>query len=324
MSSSRYRRLASFFSAGLLALMLLGTGAAQASAPGWAMSPITKLPPTVAAGKNAGFSFSVANGGSSNISSLYLVATNVSTPPVYAHWNIVTTSTGVQVREGSCPTDAALKCSLGALNSGQTANFLIAFTVGTSGFSVTFQANTTGSIQSPNGHNHGDVLQGSATTSVSNSKDFAGGFQLDGSTFFDDQSVGKRNIQGSTVHYGGALAPVTIQDGFTSIPGGGTDPCDSLNCIGDWTEVHVGNGSDGPVEIQLLIYGQSVKGNPALSSIGLYHDGSDPNPIVLRCTDSSSIPNGGNKECVTVTMQGNNYLIDAWLLHNGNVRGLLG
>lgn len=323
MSSSRYRRLASLVSASLLALMLLGTGAAQASAPGWVMSPITKLPPTVAAGKNAGFSFSVTNGGSSNISSLYLVATDVIDPAVYAHWTIVTTLTDAFVRDGSCPTDAALRCSLGALNAGQTAKFLIAFTVGSSAFTVTFQANTTGSIQSPNGHNHGDVLQGSATTAVSSSKDFAGGFQLNGSTFFDDQSVGKRNIQGSTVHYGGALTPVTIQDGFTSFPGTGTDPCDSLNCIGDWTQVQVGNGGVGPVEVKLLIYGQSVKGNFSLSSIGLWHDGSDPNPITTRCTDPSSI-NAGGQECITVTMQGSNILIDAWLLHNGNTRGLLG
>jgi hypothetical protein len=323
-SSPRLRRLASVVTTASLAAMLLGTGAAVASPPGWLASPITKLPPTVGIGADAGYSFSVTNGGSSNIATFYLVAAAPTAPAAYAHWKITTNNGATLVRQGDCPTDAQLKCTLGALNSGQTASFLIAYTVGSSNFSVDFQANTTGSIQAPNGHNHGDALEWTATTSVSSSKDFAGGFQLNGSTFMNDQSVGRQNVQGSSVHYGGGLTPVSIQDGFTSYPDGGTDPCDSLTCVGDWTVVHVGGGSDGPVELQLLIYGKSIKGTYSLSSFQVWHDGSTPNLISLSCDDPTSLASGGSKECVKATTQGANILLDVWLLHNGNVRGLLG
>lgn len=329
MSYPRYRRLASITSAALLAMMLFGTGAAQASPPGWVPGPISKLPPTVGPGSNAGYSFSVANGGSSNIATLFVVATNVPDPAVYATWKITTTISGALVRQGTCPTTGALKCSLGALNSGQTASFLIAYAVGTSDFSVTFQANTTGSIQSPNGHNHGDVLEWKATTSVSSSKDFAGGFQLNGGDVFnpDNLTVGKNNIQGSSVHQDGTLLPVTIQDGFTSIPPGtSSNPCSSYTCIGDWTVVQVGSGSEGPIEVKLIIYGKSIKGSIDLSTISLWHDNDPSSPITQRCNTTTTlnvVP--GGPECVTVSFTGNNngnVLIDAWLNHNGTLRGL--
>jgi hypothetical protein len=324
-SSPGLRRLATVVTTASLAAMLLGTGAAVASPPGWIASPITKLPPTVGVGSDAGYSFSVTNGGSSNIATFFLVAAAPTAPAVYAHWKITIDSGATLIREGDCPTDAQLKCTLGALNSGQTASFLIAYTVGSSNFSVDFQANTTGSIQAPNGHNHGDALEWTATTSVSSSKDFAGGFQLDGGTFTTGDSLGKRNIQSTGVHSTLKLVPVNVTDGYTSYPGSGTDPCDSLSCVGDWAQISVGTtGTQGPIEVKILIYGQSVKGNPSLTDFGLWHDGSNPNPITLSCDDPTAIPNGGSKECVSVTMQGNNYLLDGWLIHNGNVRGLLG
>jgi hypothetical protein len=325
-SSFRRRRLASLVSLALLGAMLLGTGATSASAPQWTQSPVTSLPPTVGPGTNAGYSFSATNNGPSNISALYLVST-LADPAVYAHWQVLS-SGGTLVREGSCPTDAALKCTIGAVNATQTVSFLIAYAVGTSNFSVIFQANTTGSIINPNGHNHGDALQWTGSTSVSNSQNFAGGFQLTGAPIGTTGNLGKKNDQTSTVtpKAGSTLVPVTIEDALTSQPGGTTSLCSDVTCIGDWTEVHSGGGTnvDGPIMVTLLLYGPSIPNGATVDNINLWHQGSTPNEIIsLRCSDPSAIPHQpGNTgaECVTVTKLGNNFQIVAWLHHNGGIR----
>lgn len=325
MSSFRLRRLASVVSLSLLAATLLGTGTASAAAPQWAQSAITSLPPTVGPGTNAGFSFSATNNGPSNIAALYLVS-NLTDPAVYAHFKVSNGST--LVRESDCPTNVALKCTIGAVNDGQTVSFLIAYAVGTSNFSVIFQANTTGSIINPNGHNHGDALQWNGSTSVSNSQNFAGGFQLTGTQIGTTGNLGKKNDQKSSVapKDGSTLIPVTIEDALTSDPSAPADLCTANTCIGDWTQVRVGDGSNatGPIMITLLLYGPSVPNGATVDNINLWHQGSTPDEIIsLRCSDPSSIPNQpGNTgaECVTVTKIGNNFQIVAWLHHNGGVR----
>ena len=326
MSSFRLRRLASVVSLSLLGVMLLGTGAASASAPQWTQSPITSLPPTVGPGTNAGFSFSATNNGPSNISALYLIST-AADPAVYAHFKVSNGPT--LVREGSCPTDVALKCTIGAVNATQTVSFLIAYAVGTSNFSVIFQANTTGSIINPNGHNHGDALNWSATTSVSSSQNFAGGFQLTGTQIGTTGNLSKKNDQKSfvTPKDGSTLLPVTIEDALASDPNAPADLCSANTCIGDWTQVRVGDGSDatGPISVTLLLYGPSVPNGATVDNINLWHEGSSPEIISLPCTDSSAIPhqpgNTGN-ECITVTKIGSNFQIVAWLHHNGGLKGI--
>jgi hypothetical protein len=311
-SSPRLRRLAAVSTMALLATMVLGTGVTNATVASMEFLNPTKLPATVGPNALAGYSFTVHNGGSSNLSQLFLSAPG-NGAAAYYHDSVGTT----------CQLTPTLKCAYGALNAGASILVTVAYQVGTSNFNVTFNLDTTGTPSTDGHHSHGDSVPQSFTTSVNSGKDFAGGFQLDGGTFTTNDTLGRKNDQSTSVHSDLRTTPVNVTDGITTFPGTGADPCATLSCVGDWTQVQVGTGSEGPIEVKILIYGQSVKGNPALSSFGLWHEGSTPNPITVRCTDPTSI-NAGNQECITVSMQGNNYLIDAWLIHNGTLRGLNG
>jgi Domain of unknown function DUF11 len=322
-SSFNLRRLTAVISAASLALMVLGAGVAQASAPAWIPSEITELPPTVGPGTDAGYSFSVTNNGPSNISSLYLLGT-LPQPAVYAAWQV--TTGGAMTGQGTCPTNAQLKCTIGALNAGQTASFLIAYAVGTSSLTASFQANTTGSIINPNGHNHGDLLQWSATTSVSNSKDFAGGFQLGDGNVFDNQTLGPKNVQGTTVNSFDPLIPVTVQDGATvSFP---CVNCGSAHLFGEWSDVSVKGGQPtSGFKVVLLIRGSELSGSPDLSTIYVEHtsaDGSTTTQIRTQCDSATSKPtNIGTDGCILVSKVGSNIQIIVWLITNGGLKGAI-
>jgi hypothetical protein len=309
------RRLATVATTALLGTMLLGAGTATAAQAGWEFINNATLPSAVTPGADAGYSFTIHNNGKSNISQLYLT-TSVDAAPSY-----LATSRGTAV----CQTSPTLFCSFGALNSGGAIDVTVAYTTPTTGnsYSATFQINSTGVSFQDAHHSHGDTLTDPFSTTLSSDADFAGGFQIaDGTTYTDNTALGKKNIQSSAATSKTLAVPVTIQDNLPGFPGTGTDPCTTLHCIGDWTSVRVGNGSQGPVKVTLVLYGKSVPNQATVNNIGLWHEGSTPNPITLRCSDASSIPNGGANECVTVTLVGGNYQIVAWLLHNGGGRGI--
>ena len=322
MSSFRLRHLASLVSLSLLGVMLLGTGITSASAPPWTQSPIVKLPPTVAPGANAGYGFSMTNLGPSNIAALYLVST-IDDHPVYAVFQVTDGTT--PVRDGTCPLDAALKCTVGAVNAGQTVSFVIAYAVGSTSFSVTFQANTTGSLINPNGHNHGDALEWSATTSVSNSQNFNGGFVLGTSTVQDYQTLGNSNIQGTSVNPPTSNIPVTVADGpLVSFSCGG---CNASHLFGEWSDVNVNSGAPtSGFKVTILIRGTSVPGGVALSDIYVLHtSGGTTTTIDKDCTFTTGVtkPNNiGPDGCIVVTKVGPNVQIVVWLLSNGGVHGI--
>jgi hypothetical protein len=307
------RRLATIASAALLATLLLGTGAVTAATPGWDFQNETALPSKVTPGADAGYSFSIVNTGKSNISQLFLT-TSVNAVPTYFH----------NSRNTVCQLSPTLFCDFGALTAGAQIDVVVAYATPATGaatYAPTFQVNGTGVSFTDQNHSHGDTLSTTITTTLNANGNFAGGFQIaDGTTYTNNNSLSKKNDQGSSATSSQLLVPVTIEDGLTTFPGTGTDPCGTLRCIGDWTDLHVGNGSVGPVKVTLVLYGPSVPGQATVDNIGLWHDGSTPNPITLRCSDVSSIPNGGTAECVTVTKVGNNFQVVAWLLHNGGLR----
>jgi Domain of unknown function DUF11 len=321
-SSFHLRRLTSIVTAAFLAVMLFGSGIAQATPPRWAISAITSLPPTVGVGANAGYSFSVTNNGPSNISALYLLATDVTAPATYAVWQ-KTTGTTVD-GQGSCPTTGQLNCALGALNAGQTVSFVVAYAVGTSNFSVNFQLNTTGSIITPNGHNHGDVLQGTGNTSVSNSQNFGGGFIVGDTSVQDFQTIGKKNPQATSLVSPATIIPATVEDGITT--GIACNNAHCANAFGEWSRINVNNGQvfGAPFKVTLLLYGGAVPGGANASNIVVLHtldDGVTTETISADCTYSGGVPT--NAECRTVTKVGNNYQIDVWLFKNGSLKGAI-
>jgi hypothetical protein len=304
----RTRRLATVVSSALLGLLLLGTSGVTASTPGWEFNNNATLPATVSPGSDAGYQFTIHNGGKSNISQLYLT-TSVNAVPSYFS----------NSRGTVCQLSPTLFCSFGALNAGDSINVLVAYKTPSSGssFSVTFQINGTGVSFKDPGTSHGDTLSDPFTTTLSSSADFAGGFQIsDGTTYTDNGTLSKKNDQQSSATSRTLLVPVTIQDGLSSPPDGATDPCGTLSCIGDWTSLHVGNGNQGPVMVTLVLYGKSVPNGANVGNIGLWHDGT----VISTPCSSSTLPTGTG-ECITVTMVGSNFKIVAWLNHNGGLHG---
>jgi hypothetical protein len=313
--SNQLRRLASIATAASLGLLLLGTGTASASVAPFEFINTESLPATVTPGADAGYQFTIHNKSTSmNISQLYLKAASNGVPTFF--WNS---------RGTVCQQSPSLSCAFGALNAGASIDVIVAYsTVGaTSPFSATFKLDSTGVAGGDAQHSHGDSVTKILSTALSADKDFVGAFELDPTTLTTGTDLGKKNRQYSSVTPPSGLAfgdyqPVTLQE---NVPPPTDDPCATANCIGDWSFVRVGDGTVGPVHLTILLYGPSVSGQATTTNIVLYHEGSTPNPIQLRCSDSSSIPNGGSAECITVTKQGNNFLIDAWLLHNGGYRG---
>jgi hypothetical protein len=312
-TGNRMRRLATVATTALLGTMLLGVGTATASTPGWQFQLQTALPTAVTPGADAGYSFRIANIGKSNISQLYLTD-SVNAAPSY-----LSTSRGTAV----CQQSPTLFCAFGALNAGDFIDVTIAYTTSTSGpsFAPTFQVNGTGVSFHDAQHSHGDTLSTTISTTLSSNPDFAGGFQIaNGTTYTTNPVLSRKNIQSSAATSSTLLVPVTIQDGLTAPPDGATDPCGTLNCIGDWTSLHVGSGTEGPIKVTLVLYGKRVPPGATVDNIGLWHEGSTSNPITLRCS-SSTLPTAGGAECVTVTLVGGNFQIVAWLLHNGGLHG---
>jgi hypothetical protein len=349
----RTRRLATVVSSALIGLLLLGTSVVTASTPGWAFSPAidTSLnPATVGTGYSAAFVVTLTNGGSINISAVFLStdipATASNSSPTYV--SLPTYSHPADWGPAS-PCNAAgagiLNCSFGNMSPGETVKLTIAFAAAAPGTangttsgnlplncnaapvdgSWTFHFTAFGNGNTPTdkgGKSHGDTLCGAASVKTSSSPNFAGGFQLDASAVGTTGTLNGTNDQNSSVipPPGSALIPVTIEDGLTSNPGAGGDICLTFRCIGDWTDIHVGDGHTGPIKVTFVLYGGSLPGGVTTDKIGLWHSGSSPDPIVLRCSDLTSIPSGGTAECVTVTKVGKNFQVVAWLSNNGGSR----
>lgn len=300
-----FRRLTSRLATGvvgaLLGVMLLGVGGVSASTPNWGMT-VTPVPDTVAPGNLAGYTLVITNSGPSNISQLFLDASQ-------------TTAAYASTTQGSCVL-SPFQCSFGALNAGGSITVIVAFTTPTSGtsFSVVFQLNTSGATFSDKGGNsHGDTFNVTGTTTLNGSPDFTGGFTITGAdTLTTSTNLSKKNPQSSRVT-APILLGVTLAEGST-FPGTGTDPCSttSLTCVGQWDNLHVGSGTQGPIKLVLTILGSTVPGNTSLSDFEVWHEGDGW--ITTTC-DAATPP--GNMPCISVSEVGNNFQIVVWLEHNG-------
>jgi hypothetical protein len=300
----------------VLAAMLIGPATVSAATPGWEFTNLKLLPDTVTPGASAGYSFTIHNGGSSNISHLYL-NDSVQAAPTYF----------VNSRGTVCQQSPTLFCSFGALNAGDTIDVTVAYATPTTGsaFSVIFQLNSNGaSFNDKGGNSHGDTLSSEKqTTALNSNKNFAGRFDLDATDVATDQDLSKKNPQASTVTPPVGNIAVTVEDGLVTFGGAGTDPCGTAalaHCIGDWARLNVNDGAAGPVKVTLMLYGPSVPNGATTSNIKLFHEGSSPNPITTQCS-ASTLPTAGGAECITVTKVGNNFKIVGWLNHNGYIRG---
>ena len=213
---------------------LTASGAASAATPRWSMS-VVDLPSLVANGSGAGYRVTITNDGPSNVSTLFLV-TKIQDSPAF-----LTTTQGTCSTPGSGP----LFCSFGALNAGQAVTVVAGYATPASGrsFDPVFQANSNGATFSDTkGRSHGDTLQdpNETPTQLTTSTDFAGGFALNRNNVTTGASVGKNNVQSTSVTPPAVGVIATAQDGLDTSAFTCTGCSKTL--FGDWSRVTIGQG----------------------------------------------------------------------------------
>jgi hypothetical protein len=324
----RLGRFVTIFTAATFALVLVGVGSVAAQNPTWAIS-ILRIPPTVGAGHEAGYTVTVSNNGPSNINTLSMVVSTPVTPnaaPSYFSgltWNFGPHGTCTGTGPGG---SGPLTCDLGTLsgNPSQSVTFTVAYhvptgTTGTFDMTVAIQSGS-GNTGSDGGNSRGDKFSKTASTGIGNSQNFDGGFSVTGDTYQTTGNLGRNNKQSTKLETTDTLIPVTVTDGVTSYPcDSGDTQCSRL--IGEWSVLDVNGGiSQHPIKVTLLIWGGAVPGGLSTSDIFLIHaDGTGAEtPVTTACNGNPPT----NADClVSVTKVGNNYEIVAWLAHNGSIRG---
>jgi len=306
----RLGRLATVLTATSMALLVVGVGGVSAATPGWKLSNAAATLSSVGPGKDAGFTVTLFNDGPGNISTLSLKADKAAS----------------YVSDSRCSLAPTLFCDFGAQNVGQTIRFQVAFEVPstTGSFTVNFSESTNGfSTSDKGGNSRGDLNTFPGTVSVTTGGgNFDGGVNVGGDTYADNQVVGKNNAQATKLENAPNLAAVTIQDGVTTYTcQTGVAQCARL--IGEWSVLHVGDGTVGPIKVTILIYGNSVSGNPDPASLYLVHtlDNGTTNVITQQCVMSGGLPTNADCLAGTPTKVGKNFQIVAWLAQNGGIRG---
>lgn len=355
MRGHQLRRLATVVSTALLGVMLLGVSTASAGQPGWTFTSIdtSANPDTVGTGYNADYVTTLDNPGPSNISALYL-STDIPTKLSIAHpshifapqWFSDVTGLQIASQPYTCNATGPLNCSLGTLNADVHVTIEVIFVAaapgtnygspspascapGTSTTAYTFHFTAFGNGNTPTdkgGKSHGDTLCGKTSVTTSSSPDFAGGFTLDDSFFGTTGTVGTNNKQTTTLFppAGTSFIAATVEDGLPDT----AFTCDIAACanrFGEWSKIDVNGGHpyNGGFEIQLLVFGGAVPGPAKTTNINLIHnDGTTTYVISLRCDGTTTLDAvAGGHECITVKTSGKNFLITAYLNHNGGARG---
>jgi hypothetical protein len=314
----RLGRFLTVSTSAVLALTLLGVGAASAAPPMWVMT-VKTLPGTVSPGADAGYRVTITNNGPSNISALFLVSDQTAEPSYVS-----------APSQGTCNPTGALFCSFGALADDQSVVVTVAYTTPLTGnsFGVIFQANTTGNTFSDvKGRSHGDTLFASpkvTSTALSNDPDFAGGFVIDETSFANDQDVRRQNPQATSIDNFQSLVPVTIEDDLATDPACTIPACSGA--FGQWSSLSVAEGTNyrtanTPFKVTLLVWGGAAPGNT--SNVYVLHvpDVGTPYVIDQICTFGETSPVPTNAECINVMKVGSNLKIEVWLFQNGFVRG---
>lgn len=340
--SHRLRRAVRVISGALLALMLVGPGAVNAATPGWYFTITSLNPPMAKVGSNAAWSVTITNGGTSNISALYL-STDLPKNSSASYPTYVGNTTYLDGASGPAnPCNAAgtgpLFCDFGNLVAGGSVTIdVIAFTVANASSTCTdpstsvtypcyafnFVAFGNGNTPSDKGNkSHGDTLFGPVSVGATTSGDYAGGFSLDDSPVSND-GLSRGNRQSETVNppTGSSLIQVTIQDGLL---------CETSDtwCTGGFGDVmrlnvDQGNPFATGIKVVIVIDGKLVPGGTSTSDIDLIHQLDDETyyTISLRCDGTTTLDAApGGPECITVTKIGPNFQVVAWLARNGGLR----
>ena len=299
---------------------------ASAAQAGWEFINTQYLPAVVTPGAAAGYRFTIHNGGSSNISQLYLTASvndlpaSESPAPVFIDGD----------RSWLCEMDPVLYCAFGALNADDSITLTVAYTTsGTGTFDVTFYLSSTGNTASDNdpnsgkGNSHGDSLSYTFSTELSTNENFAGGFVLgaDPETYeVKNGGVTRGNIQSTAAIPSGFDIPVTVQDG-PNVPAG---TCAAVaGTFGECSKVEVAEGFpvEGGIKIVITVYWKSVPRNLDVQDVVVVHtlaDGITTETINVSCSPTINLEPG----CRDAAFDSDrNLVITVWTLHNGGFKG---
>lgn len=307
MNRSQIRRLAGVTVTATLVLAALGAGPVAAKTPGWQFLNVQTLPATVGQNAVAGYSFTIKNGGKSNISALYLTDTTSTAPEFTSN-----------TRGTACQLSPTLRCAFGALNAGASIDVIVAYRVGTTNFANSFKLDSTGDPAGGN-NSHGDSLLRAVSTAVSSNANFAGSYTLNTATLQTTGTLGNSNKQTSSVEPPETLIPVTVQDGITT-----GVPCTIAACgnqLGEWTNLNVANNKayTTAFKVTLMVYKNAVPGGVDPDEIDVLHTTNAGTTYVIAADCPASGPI--ISECRTVDKVGQNYRIVVWLLQNGSLRG---
>jgi hypothetical protein len=322
----RLGRIATLLSTAMVATMLVGVGSASAANPTWAVA-FDRLPNMVAPGSDAGWFVTVTNNGPSNINDLNISVTSEETGGLPSYF------VGMDLSSGgteSCSTaTGALVCNVGTLVDDGTVTFVVAFPVpasdiGTFDLNIGLRAGTGDTETDGPGKSRGDKKTFTNSTPISSSPNFDGGFSVDDTTYQTNQSIGRRNVQASTVENVAGNVGVTIEDGITN----GVDcaTAASRTCFAEWTALNVDDGAafGSPFKVTLLISGSAVPGGTSADDIVVVHELENGSVEILGDEEGelcASDNDSASAECIFVTKVGNNLKIVAWLFGNGNLRG---
>jgi hypothetical protein len=339
----RSRRLATVVSAALVAVMLLGVGAASAAPPKWDIT-FVKLPPVVTVGEDAGYRVTVWNNGASNIVGLSI--SSVPTNPTYV--SSLAYSTG---GTGSCSIAAPFTCNIGTLTAFSSVTFTIAYTTsGSSPFSVDFTIrSSSGDTNADNkpgkpGTSHGDALTKAVSTALAlASSNAAGGFFQADELLQTNPILGRQNKQStSLIGFVGASGTdpydVMISDGTTTFPTDPEDPNTGLSCVGSsctgllgqWSFVNLKEGATQGTafHVQMILDGSLIPGGTSAADLVLVHvyydsDHNSQTEVIgengVRCATATT-PSAYPTSCIFITRVGPLWQVDAWLYHNGGLR----
>ena len=333
-----------FMSAALLGAMALAASPVSAKGPadaGWILT-ITRLPAAVASGQDAGYRVFIKNPGPSNINGLSVKSLRTEAVSYFSGLSAYLDG------PSSCSTSGQFSCSLGTLRAGQSITFTIAYTTsGTGTFDVKIELrSSSGDTGSDGGNSRGDAISVEAKTGL-NSTDFNGGFYAANQLVETNQTLGSSNKQSTSLIGFNASATnrydIMVGDGSTTLPPASDDAFPGLSCAGtvcsalkgQWSLLNVKEGQtqSAAFHAQVRVLA-SLFGNPDPATVNLVHVylnsagvsttvviGNDPGE---RCATPTT-PATTEPGCIYVSTVGNGinriFVIDAWLLHNGAIRG---
>jgi hypothetical protein len=329
--------MAGALSLSLLAALLAMPIVSFAATPSWDGFGDQTLPAKIEVGAAAGYTTSIRNGGTSNISQLFVTAFFQQPFEVAEEGELVnpgapgTAPVFAQVRKdgvplvGACPATLTdpLVCDVGGLRAGQEATLIIAYnTAGTNpaGIHGWWQSNGTGStFCEPGDNSQGDCLPFHVgPTTITNSGNFGGGFRTETGGVAETDGIGTSNLVSTRL-----TAPANQKNLVLTVADDGDvigDP-NCADCISDafTAELHVGDGSFGlGISTVVIDYHKNLWKTVNFKKLSVlhFHEG-DLVGHEIKFSSSCS----GTTECATFSsLPGGHGRVTLYLLQNGFVK----